>query len=183
MPCSLGAMQIKTNQEVTMGQASRTMRDGIVVGIIGYLSVAGLYAAFDFIAARGLLFTVDLLGKSVFRGLRDPGILGVPIELDVPAIVMYSGLHLLISLVIGLVVVGLVAQSERQPSQAPMIRLVIVAGFAVTVVVVGLMTSPIRPLLPWWSIVVANVLAVLIAGTYLLRQRPETWRRLGLFGG
>ncbi len=53
-----------------MAQASRTIREGLVVGIIGYSSVAALYAAFDLIAARGALHTVDLLGKSVFEGLR-----------------------------------------------------------------------------------------------------------------
>lgn len=164
-----------------MALASRTIRQGLVVGLIGYASVAALYAVFDFIAARGALYTVDLLGKSVFEGLRDPAVLGLPMQLDVTAIVWYSGLHLLISLAIGLIVTGLVEQAERQPSQAPMVVSIIVAGFVVTIVAVGLLTTPIRPLLPWWSIVVANALAVLLAGGYLLHKRPGTWRRLSAF--
>ncbi len=164
-----------------MALTSRTVRQGLVVGLIGYASVAALYAAFDFIAARGIFYTVDLLGKSVFEGLRDPAVLGLPMQLDVTAIVWYSALHLLISLVIGLIVTGLVEQAERRPSLAPMVLLTIVAGFVVTIVAVGLLTSPIRPLLPWWSIVVANALAVLFAGWYLLHSRPGTWRRLSPF--
>jgi hypothetical protein len=54
-----------------MVPASRTMREGIVVGLIAYASVAVFYSAFDLLAARGTLYTVDLLGKAVFRGLRD----------------------------------------------------------------------------------------------------------------
>ncbi len=87
----------------------------------------------------------------------------------------------MISLVIGLIVTGLVEQAEQRPSLAPMVLFTIVAGFVVTIVAVGLLTSPIRPLLPWWSIVVANALAVLLAGGYLLRSRPGTWRRLSPF--
>ena len=166
-----------------MALASSTIRQGLVVGLIGYASVAALYAVFDFVAARGALYTVDLLGKSVFEGLRDPAVLGLPMQLDVTAILWYSALHLLISLIIGLIVTGLVEQAEQRPSLAPMVMFTIVAGFVVTIVVVGLLTRPIRPLLPWWSIVVANALAVLLAGGYLLRKRPDTWRRLILFTG
>jgi len=159
----------------------RTIRDGLIVGLIAYASVAAFYAVFDLLAARGALYTVDLLGKSVFRGLRDRAILGLPIELDVSAIAWYNALHLLVSLAIGLIVTGLVAYSERHPSRGPVVLLVIVAGFVVTIVAVGLLTSPIRPLLPWWSIVAANALAVLLAGTYLTRRRPGVWGRVILF--
>jgi len=70
-----------------MTLTSRTIRQGLVVGLIGYASVAALYAAFDFIAARGVFYTVNLLGKSVFEGLRDTAVLGLPMQLDVTAIV------------------------------------------------------------------------------------------------
>jgi hypothetical protein len=166
-----------------MALTSPTIRQGLVVGLIGYASVAALYAAFDFFAARGALYTVDLLGKSVFDGLRDPAVLGLPMQLDTTAIVWYSVLHLLISLIIGLIVTGLVEQAERQPSQAPIVLFTIVAGFVVTILAVGLLTRPIRPLLPWWSIVVANAIAVLLAGGYLLHKRPGTWHRLSPFAG
>ncbi len=73
------------------------------MGIIGYASVAAFYSAFDLLAVRGALYTVDLLGKSVFKGLRDPAVLVFPIQLDVTAIAWYNGLHLLISLTIGLI--------------------------------------------------------------------------------
>jgi len=169
-------------QEVTMAQG-RTIRDGLVVGIIGYACVAALYAAFDMLAARGALYTVDLLGKSVFRGFRDASVLGLPMERDMTAILLYNGIHLLLALVIGMIVARLVEHGERQPSHAPIILLVIVAGFVGTIAAVGLLTSPIRPLLPWWSIVVANALAVVVGSAYLLWRRPDTWRRLSPFAG
>ncbi len=163
--------------------AGRTLRQGLVVGLIAYAAVAVFYAAFDLLAARGSLYTVDLLGKAVFRGLRDPGVLQYPIRPDLGAVFLYNGLHLLLALVIGLIVTRLVDQADRLPSKGPLILLVIVAGFVVTIYAVGALTQPMRPLLPWWSIVAANALATLLAGTYLLRKRTGLLARLLHFAG
>jgi hypothetical protein len=164
--------------EVIMTQGIRTRRDGLVVGLIAYASVAVFYSAFDLVAARGTLYTVDLLGKAVFRGLRDASVLQYPIQPDLTTIFWYNGLHLVISLAIGLIVVGLIGQAERHPAQARLYSGVIVAGFVLTILGMGWLTAPLRPLLPWWSIVVANGLATLLAGAYVLRKRPGVWRRL-----
>lgn len=166
-----------------MVPASRTLRDGLMVGLIAYASVAVFYSAFDLLAARGTLYTVDLLGKAVFRGLSDPGVLQFPSRPDMTAIFWYNALHLLIALAIGLIVTRLVEHAERHPSQAQLVLFTILAGFIVTILGVGLLTTPMRPVLPWWSIVVANTLATLLAGAYLLQKRPGLWVRLVPFAG
>ena len=166
-----------------MAPESRTVRDGVVVGLIAYVAVAVFYAAFDVLAARGTLYTVDLLGKAFFRGLRDPAVLQLPFQPDFPAIFLYNGLHLFLSLCIGLTVVWLVERADRGSEQAYVSLFVIVAGFFVTILAMGTLTGPIRPVLPTWSIVAANTVAVLAAGAYLLWKRPGVWRRLMPFLG
>lgn len=161
-----------------MDTTNRTVRDGITVGLIAYMAVAVFYSIFDVLAARGTLYTVNLLGRAVFRGLRDPGVLQYPVRLDLAAIFLYNALHLVVSLAIGLVVVRLIVQAERRPSHAPAVLLLIVAGFLVTVAGVGWLSTPIRPVLPWWSILVANTVAVIPAAIYLIRKRPGVERRL-----
>ncbi len=161
-----------------MTQPVKMMREGLLVGFVAYASVALFYAVFDFLAARGPLFTVNLLGLAVFKGVRDPSILQLPIQVDAMAIFWYNALHLALSLGIGLVVVRLVAQAEGHPSQARAMLVTIVAGFVVTILAVGILTEPMRALLPWWSIVVANAVAVVVAGSYMLRAHPGIWRRL-----
>ena len=128
-----------------MKDPRRTWRQGVVVGLIAYASVAIFYGIFDFLAARMPLYTVNLLGQSVFRGLRDPAVLQYAIQRDPGAIFLYNGLHLLVSLAIGLFVVRLIAMAEDDPRRAGPVLLVIVAGFVLTVLAVGLLTSGMRP--------------------------------------
>lgn len=161
-----------------MSETRSLVRDGLVVGVIGYASVAALYGGIDLAAGRGVLHSVDMLGKAVFRGLRDPAVLSLPQPVDPAAILLYNGLHLLASLLIGLIVTGLVGHVEREPRTAPAVLLTVVGGFAVTIAAIGLATTAMRPVLPWWSIVVANSLATVVAGAYLLAKRPGAWERL-----
>ncbi len=149
-----------------------------MVGLIAYAAVAIFYTAFDVLAARGAFHTINVLGRAVFRGLRDPGVLLLPVPLDFTAIFWYNALHLVLSLVIGLIVVSLVHDAERNPGHARVVLAVIIAGFVVTVLAVGALTAPMRPVLPWWSIVVANGCATLFAGIWLVRKHPGLWGRL-----
>lgn len=158
-----------------MARSRGVVREGLVVGIIGYAAVALLYAALDLVTGRGALYTVDLLGKAFFRGLRDPAVLAGPIQLDVTAIALYNVFHLLAALAVGLIVTALVERVERRPEQAPTVLIVVVAGFVVTIVGVGLLTVEMRPVLPLWSIVACNSVAVIVAGLYLLSRRPGAW--------
>ncbi|MEO7103130.1 MAG: hypothetical protein ABI311_07045 [Gemmatimonadaceae bacterium] len=161
-----------------MPVATRTVRVGIVVGLIGYAAVAVFYTVFDLLAARGTFYTVNLLGMAVFRGLRDPEVLSLPMPLDWTAIIWYNAMHLVIALIIGLIVAWLIRYAELHPPRALAVTFVIVAGFVVTIVAVGTLTAGMRPLLPWWSIVLSNTLAVLLGGVYLRRQRPGLLARL-----
>lgn len=166
-----------------MSQVNRTVREGLLLGVIAYASVAVFYAAFDVLAARGTLYTVNLLGKAVFGGAADAATLEHPIALDLRAMFWYDAVHLVLSLAIGLIVMWLVAQSERRPSQAGLVFAVIVGGFVVTIAAVGVLSEPIRQVLPWWTIVAANSSAVVLGGAYVLKRHPDAWRRLVPFAG
>ena len=43
-----------------------------------------------------------------------------------------------------------------------------------TIIAVGVLTAPFRDLLPWWSIIVANALAVLLAVIAIMRPARHT---------
>lgn len=166
-----------------MTRSKGVLREGLVVGLIAYAAVAAFYAIFDVLAARGGLYTLNLLGRALFRGLRDPAVLQLPLQYDTSAMLSYNAVHLFVSLAIGLIVASLVAMAERRPSQALVPLAIIVGGFIVTIVAVGYLTNAVRELLPWWSIVVANSLAVLVAGWYFLERHPGLLHTLFGAGG
>ena len=157
---------------------NRTLRDGLAVGFIAYAAVALFYSAFDFLAARGPLYTVDLLGQALFRGLRDPSILMFALDRDPTAIFLYNAFHLVMSLGIGLVVTSLIDHAEEHPSHALLVVIMIIAGGVLTVFGVAYLTESMRRVLPWWSIIVANALAALLAASYLGHRHPRLWQRL-----
>lgn len=160
-----------------MAPTDRTLRDGVSVGLIAYAAVAVFYAGFDVLAARETLYTVDLLGKIFFRGLREQAA-QVPFQPDLPAIFLYNALHLFLSLCIGMTVAWLVDRADTSRENAYSSLFTLVAGFLTTVAMMGVLTAPIRHLLPIWSIVAANLYAMMLAGIYLVWRRPGIWRRL-----
>ena len=165
-----------------MAKANRIVRDGTILGLIGFAAVAVFYAVFDFLAARGFLFTVNLLGETMFFGLRDPAVLQLPIEVNPVAVLLYTALHFVMSLGIGMVVAWLIVHLEGPPAQVRLAAMLIAAGFLVTVFAIGMASTPIKSLLPWWSVVLANSMAVIVAGAYVLGRHPGLARRLMAFG-
>lgn len=160
-----------------MARTGNTLREGLVVGLIGYAAVAVFYAAFDVLAGRGAVFTLNLLGKVMFRGVRDPAILQLPIAPDVAGMVMYNFVHLLVALSVGLFVAWLMAKAEERPKIMVPVLGVAVAGYIVTVVAVAFLTQWISLLLPLWTIVTVNSLAALGGGAFLWRAHPGLWVR------
>jgi len=155
-----------------MGLSAKTIKEGLIIGLIGYATVALLYVLFDLLTARGFLYTVDLLGKAMFRELPEAVFLAAPASLDMLAIFYYNAFHLVISLVIGLIIISFVDYTDNQPAQGQFVLFTLFVGFVLTVVLVAFLTSPISSLLPWWSIVIANLLSVVAAAWYLLKKHP-----------
>jgi hypothetical protein len=161
-----------------MASGNPTLRDGVAMGLIAYVGVAVFYTGFDILAVREPLYTVDLLGKVAFRGVRTGAGEGAPFQPDYAAIFLYNALHLVLSLSLGLAVAWLVERAQRHRQDAWLSLFVLVGGFAGMMAVAGLLTAPVRELLPTWSIVSANLYAVTLAGIYLLWRRPGVWRAL-----
>lgn len=90
----------------------------------------------------------------------------------------YTAVHLALSLLIGLVVLRIVHGFVTGALGRPLFVAIIVGGGAATVAAVGALSIPLREVLPWWSIAVANLLAACTAGVAVLRWRPDLVSRL-----
>jgi hypothetical protein len=152
--------------------SAKIVKEGLVIGLIGYATVALLYAVFDLVSGHGFLFTVNLLGKALFSGFLNLSELTAPLQLDMTVIFWYNAFHLLTALVIGLLVISFIELTDRQPSQGQFVLFILFLGFVFTVVAVGFLTSPISMFIPWWSIVIANLASVIAASYYLFKKHP-----------
>jgi hypothetical protein len=137
--------------------------EGLVTGLIGYVTVVGLFALLNLISGEGAFYTPALLGSALFFGGGGAG--------DVVAgpapIIAYNGVHILVSLAIGLGAAWLVFQAERNRPLWYAVFFVFLAGFIYSVAVMGVFAAEVFRLLSWQRILLANLLAGLTAGGYL----------------
>lgn len=161
-----------------MSESARPVRYGLVVGLIAFVVVAAFYALFDLLAGRGTFYTVDHLGRALIGGLGETTGFGGAPAIEVVVVLFYNIVHLVAALTIGVVVTSLVEHAHRRPDRAPSILVLIIAGFVATIGFMGVATIGIRTALPWWSIIVANALAVAAAGWFLMRRYPTAFQRL-----
>ncbi|MDH3224822.1 MAG: hypothetical protein OEO23_13970 [Gemmatimonadota bacterium] len=161
-----------------MARTGSVVRQGLIVGLIGYGAVAAFYTLFDVLAARGAGFTLGLMGKVVFRGARDPALLQLPPVPDLAAMIAYNFLHLAVSLAVGLFVAGLVARVEDKPRLGYPVLFLLAAGYLITIFGVGALVEGFTPLVPWWTLVLVNTLAAAAGAAYLARAHPGLFERV-----
>lgn len=148
--------------------------EGLITGFIGYLTVAIFFAAMNLFAGEGLFHTPALLGSALFSTGGEEGTL-----LRGPApIIAYNGIHLLVSLLIGLAAAWLVFQTERNRPLWFAIFFVFLAGFIYSVAFMGIFAAELAYLLSWPVIVVANLMAGITAGGYLWWRHDRLWAEL-----
>jgi hypothetical protein len=160
-----------------MAPRTGTFQHGLAVGFIAWAVVVVFYAGYDLLASRGPLYTVNALGLALTGG-AEAAIDGIAVPLDPTAVALYSIVHLAAAFLIGFIVVALVANAEADRRRSATVLFVLVGGFVATVALVGFLSIPIRTVLPWWSILAANAMAVALATWYILGAYPEVFRHL-----
>jgi hypothetical protein len=147
----------------------RFFQDAIVAGVIGYATVAVLFALFNGIQGRSVFYTAALLGSSLFYGLEDPAELVIAAE----PVIAFNGVHLVLFLVAGAFMAWLAGLAERIPQGW---YLVVILFLIVMPHVFGLpvwFSGAIRTEIPLWFVVVATSAAALAMGGYLLASHPR----------
>lgn len=151
----------------------RIIRDGLVAGLIGAVSVAAWFLLVDLIAGRAF-YTPAVLGSAAFFGLRDPSTVTVGVQ----PVVMYTMMHLLLFVFAGLLASASIAEAEREPPFLWLLAeffIVFEVGFYA---VVGLLFAPLLAALAWTNVAAGNLIAAGSMGYYLWTVRPALRRIL-----
>lgn len=149
--------------------------EGLVTGLIGYLTVVLLFAVLNVVSGQEVFHTAALMGSALFFGAREVGE-------KVPGpgpILAYNGVHMFVSLLLGLGAGWLVFQAEKNRPLWYVIFFIFLAGFIFSVSMVGVFATEMAGLLSWPLILVANVTAGMTAGGYLWWRHVKLLVELG----
>ena len=146
---------------------------GVVTGLIGAAVVAVWFLVLD--VANGTPFrTPAALGSALLLGVAGPGDIVVSIGL----VAVYTVMHVAAFIIAGVVFVALAEQVERAPAMALLVLLTAILLEGLFLATIGVGAQWVLGAIGWWSVAVANALAVLAMGWQVWRTHPTLQRRL-----
>jgi hypothetical protein len=164
--------------EVTWGTVlaeHQVLREGVVVGLIGAVVVAGWFLLIDIVAGR-ILFTPAALGSVIFHGATGEA----AVQMDAVTILGYTGLHLAAFFFTGLLAAAVVALAEDRHPYILLGGVLLFVTFETFFVgVLTIVAQWLLDVIPWWSIAVGNLLAAVAMGYYLWTRHPRLAVALG----
>jgi hypothetical protein len=157
----------------------RVVREGTLAGVCGYLTVVIAVVVVDLLAGRPVMHTASQLGAWLFHPAED-AITGPAW----PSAVAYNGLHLLASLVVGIVAALAVSLSERFSGFWYVALMALVAVGIYTLGALGAVAVEFKGIADWPTVVVGTGAWLLGISAYLWYAHPrllaETRRRARL---
>lgn len=148
-------------------RSHETLRQGLVVGLIGAAAVALWFLVVD-VVAREAFWTPGALGSALLAGARSPE----EVRITLGTVLGYSALHVAAFLLVGVVASGLVEQAERFPPLVFALLLLFVVFEVFFVGIAALMGAWVLEEIAWWSVMAGNLLAAAAMGSYLWKVHP-----------
>ena len=148
-------------------------RIGVVNGLIGAAVVAVWFFLLD-LASGAPLRTPAALGSALLLGAAGPGEIVATFGL----VAAYTVVHVTAFVIAGIVFVALAEEVERVPAMALLVLLTAILLEGLVLATIGVAAQWVLGTVGWWSVAVANVLAVLAMGWQVWRTHPMLPRRL-----
>ena len=149
---------------------ARLYQEGMIAGVIGAAAVALWFLLLD-TAAGHPLYTPTVLGTAIFRhsALATPETISVSLEM----VGMFTWIHVLVFAALGGVASRLLAMAERNPSAGFGLLLLFVVFEFGFVAAASLLAAPVLRVIPWPSVLGANLLAAAAMTAYFWRRHPH----------
>lgn len=152
---------------------SNVLWEGLVAGLLGYVTVVLVVGLLDALAGFSFFHTPSVLGRALFGGFGDPagGVAAGPVF-------AYNGVHLLVFLFIGMLASWIVWEVELHPVFWYVAFFAVMTLVLVTFLVLALVTEPLSGRLSRGTIVTGNAIAAVVVGTYLAMAHPRLRERI-----
>jgi hypothetical protein len=163
----LGAERTTPSWVTTLSQ-HRIVREGVVAGLIGAITVAFWFLIFDSLRGQ-LFFTPGALGSALFLGVADIS------EMQVSLLTVggYTIVHCVAFVAVGLAASAIVVQAERFPPLLLAGVLIFVTFEAFFLGLLAVMGEWLLGALGWVVIGFANLVATVAMALYLLSAHPK----------
>lgn len=146
----------------------RTIREGLVAGVLGGFVVVLWFLLIDVIA-REPFFTPAALGAAIFDGAR-----GVAeVQVDMANVLGYTALHFAAFFVVGLIAAGIAMEAERHAVVLLGAVLLFVTFETLFLGLTAIAANWLLDALNPWTILGANLLAAIAMGWYLWHAHPR----------
>lgn len=139
------------------------LKEGLVAGLLGYVTIAAFYALVNVARGEHVLSTARILGEDLVGA-------GLAESMPMAPVLAYNGVHVLALLVVGTALSWLIHQTERRPE---LWYLFLFSGALMLFFGEGaffVLAEPVYTILPWWSVAGANLAGGLVVGVYLYRS-------------
>jgi hypothetical protein len=142
--------------------------EGALVGLVGAVLVAAWFLAYD-LAHGAPLYTPSVLGTALFNA-------DGPVVVGLWLVAKYTIVHVVAFVLFGIAVSGLFRLADREPAVL-FAAFMLLCCFQVAFIAILKITAEwaLDPV-PWWSLVVANLLATGGMLAVLFPRHPAAWR-------
>jgi len=156
-------------------RSASILEDGILTGVMGAVVVAVWFFVLD--TARGrMLFTPSLLGSVVFLG-QSPD---QAVSVNGFVVFAYTGLHVLLFLVAGLVIAWMFSLFEHHPHFGIMILLLFFLFEAILFTFAAVIFPSLMGALGSLAVASGNLFAAIAMFWFLIRRHPSAITQLRL---
>jgi len=149
------------------------LEDGMVTGLIGAGTVAVWFLLLD--SLRGLsFFTPTLLGSVIFDRMPAADVTDVSVK----TVFAYSGLHVIMFLMVGWCVAWIFREFEAHP---PFGLVYLLTFLLFEVIVFGLevaMMPDVLGIIGTWAVAIGNILSLIAMFGFLMRRHPDSMNSL-----
>jgi len=151
---------------------ARVLVDGAIAGLLGGLTVALWFLAFDIWRGHPLQ-TPCLLGEMILHGKCN---LATPLHSS--SILLYTMFHFAAFIIFGVCAAWLIEVSERERSLLVSVFIFLVAFEVFFIAVVVFLGPSVADAITWWSVLVGNLLATAVMLSYFFGRHSALGREL-----
>jgi len=159
-----------------MLQEHRTIREGLITGLIGAVLVAAWFLIADVAAGRPVFFTPAALGSALLRGATSVE----AVEISLVTVLGYTVVHVAAFILTGLVAAMIFSAAENIAEAFLLGGVLLFVTFEVfSIGILAIVSQWLLDTLNWWNIAIANLVAAASMGAYLVRSHRTLMRDLG----